>query len=316
MKPLVSIIVPVYKVEDYLERCLDSLCRQSLKNIEILLIDDASPDNCGSICDSYVKKDNRIKVLHNTDNRGLSAARNIGISMASSDYIMFVDSDDWVTEDYCEEAYRCATIFNAELVMFDYQIVKGSKVVKSSYTSINEGKKTKEEAIDLLFSMVGVYAWNKIYHKRLFENVKFPEGYKYEDMGTTHKLVLKAKNIYYRKKILYYYFMREGSIINNRTIESMGVRLKMCMVRYNDLLDYGIELDKLSCQLIDDCLFYCIAVKGDVDDKNYAFCVDTLSKYKMPPKKLSLKRKLLLLLFNYLPNIFDLVCTMSGRRIS
>ncbi len=94
MRPLVSVIVPVYKVEDVLARCLDSLCRQSLKEIEILLVDDASPDRCGEICEEYAEKDSRFRVIHHPENRGLSAARNTGIAQASADYLMFVDSDE------------------------------------------------------------------------------------------------------------------------------------------------------------------------------------------------------------------------------
>lgn len=107
MKQLISIIVPVYKVEKYLECCLDSLCKQSMPEIEIILIDDASPDRCGEICDAYAAKDTRFRVVHHPTNKGVSAVRNQGIRLASCDYIMFVDSDDWVADDLCKEAYQC-----------------------------------------------------------------------------------------------------------------------------------------------------------------------------------------------------------------
>ena len=98
-QPLVSVIVPVYKVEDVLSRYLDSLCKQCLQEIEIILVDDASPDQCGAICEQYATRDKRIRVIHHPKNRGLSAARNTGIAHATADYLMFVDSDDWVHED-------------------------------------------------------------------------------------------------------------------------------------------------------------------------------------------------------------------------
>ena len=120
MKSLVSVIVPVYKVEEYLPRCLDSLCRQSLKNIEIILIDDASPDRCGKICDTYAAKDARFKVIHLKTNQGLSVARNIGIEHAISDYLMFVDSDDWVHEDFCKAPYECALQYNFRVKLLNY----------------------------------------------------------------------------------------------------------------------------------------------------------------------------------------------------
>ena len=106
MHPLVSVIVPVYKVEKYLVRCLDSLRGQSLHDIEIILIDDASPDSCGKICEEYAAKDVRFKVIYHAENRGLSEARNTGIKHAIAEFLMFVDSDDWVQEDFCKEAYE------------------------------------------------------------------------------------------------------------------------------------------------------------------------------------------------------------------
>ncbi len=119
MKPLVSVIVPVYKVEDCLIRCLDSLCRQTLRDIEIILVDDASPDRCGAICDEYAAKDARFKVVHHVVNMGLSAARNLGIKEASAAYLMFVDSDDYVHEDFCRLPYKCAVQQHADLVLFN-----------------------------------------------------------------------------------------------------------------------------------------------------------------------------------------------------
>ena len=120
-QPLVSVIVPVYKVEDVLSRCLDSLCRQSLRDIEIILVDDASPDQCGEICEQYAAKDTRFKVFHHSEIRGLSAARNTGIAYASADYLMFVDSDDWVHEEFCKLPYECAVQQQVELVFFCHQ---------------------------------------------------------------------------------------------------------------------------------------------------------------------------------------------------
>ncbi len=117
MKPLVSVIVPVYKVEPYLERCLDSLLNQTLKEIEIIIIDDGSPDRCGQICDAYAARDDQFRVVHQ-ENRGLSAARNVGIEMAQADYLMFVDSDDWVHPDYCRLPYEAAVEHGVELVIF------------------------------------------------------------------------------------------------------------------------------------------------------------------------------------------------------
>ena len=157
MKPLVSVIVPVYKVEDVLARCLDSLCRQSLKEIEIILVDDASPDRCGEICEEYAEKDSRFRVYHHPENRGLSAARNTGIAHATADYLMFVDSDDWVHEEFCKLPYECAVRYQVDLVMFRYQRFNkdGSCMLPQRETGRESGMKTPLEALDLLLAEVG-----------------------------------------------------------------------------------------------------------------------------------------------------------------
>ena len=208
MQPLVTVIVPVYKVEPYLTRCLDSLCRQSLKDIEILLIDDASPDGCGVICDAYAAKDPRFTVIHNEKNQGLSVARNIGIEHATADYLMFVDSDDWVHEDFCKDSYECAAHYQADLVMFRYQYIKNDKYTKGKSPNRTplpchaqnttptspaaSGYKIQSEAIDLLQNVVGQFAWNKLYRKKTFHGISYPPGYLYEDIGTTYKTILQV----------------------------------------------------------------------------------------------------------------------------
>ncbi|MBQ7417168.1 MAG: glycosyltransferase family 2 protein, partial [Acidaminococcaceae bacterium] len=198
MRPLVSVIMPVYKVEDVLTRCLDSLGRQSLQNIEILLIDDGSPDRCGAICNAYVEKDSRFRVFHHPKNRGLSVARNTGIENATADYLMFVDSDDYVHKDFCKLPYECAVQNDVDLVMFGYQRINKNGSCKLTQKMNSEsGIKTRMDALDLLFNAVGIVAWNKLYRKKLFDTVSYPEGYLFEDVGTTHKTVLLANSIYY-----------------------------------------------------------------------------------------------------------------------
>ena len=169
MKPLVSVIVPVYKVEPYLERCLDSLVAQTLKEIEIIVIDDGSPDRCGEICDAYAAKDARFRVVHQ-ENRGLSAARNAGIELARADYLMFVDSDDWVEPEFCRLPYEAAVEHGAELVMFSYEKTDGSRG-RVCPQGFEEGAKDRVTALKMLLHGVGMVAWNKFYHKKLFSDI-------------------------------------------------------------------------------------------------------------------------------------------------
>lgn len=142
--PDVSVIVPVYKVEPYLRQCLDSLIGQTKQEIEIILIDDGSPDNCGQICEEYAKKDSRIKVFHQ-ENQGLAQTRNNGLEASTADYIMFVDSDDWVAPTFCEQAYQLITEKHADMVIFEYSQIKAGKALKSHNPTIQEGYKTIPE---------------------------------------------------------------------------------------------------------------------------------------------------------------------------
>lgn len=315
-RPLISVIVPVYKVEDVLARCLDSLRRQSLQNIEILLIDDASPDKCGAICEAYAEKDPRFRVIHHPENRGLSAARNTGIANASADYLMFVDSDDWVHEDFCKLPYECAVQNNADLVMFHFQDMKrdgsinlGKKAVKKDFVY-----QTRLQAIDLLLYEVKDYAWNKLYRKELFEHVSYPEGYFYEDIGTTYKTILLADAIYFLDTILYFYCHRTDSIVMLKTEKALRDWFDMSMRRCHDLANSGYPSWKVNFLLQDIALMYCIWKEVDNDDANIVFCRKTLQEVKGIPENFTWKRKVLFVLLKYCPPVFDLVCNLWGKR--
>ena len=197
IKPLVSVIVPVYNVEPYLHRCIDSLVHQTLKDIEIILIDDGSTDGCGRICDEYAAADTRIRVVHQ-ENAGLSEARNAGIDRAKADYLMFVDSDDWAEPKFCELPLMLAKEQRADLVMFQFRHFQNGKEKKRRCNSINEGIKTQAEALNLMIqSIVGMSAWNKLYHKDLFQRNRYPKDKNYEDIFLTPILIHEAKRIVY-----------------------------------------------------------------------------------------------------------------------
>ncbi len=318
MRPLVSVIAPVYRVEDVLERCLDSLRRQSLQNIEIILIDDASPDRCGTICEAYAEKDSRFRVIHHPENRGLSVARNTGIAYASADYIMFADSDDWVHENFCKLPYECAVQNGADLVMFRFQGVKRDGTINLSKKVVNGDfiYQTRLQAIDLLLSEVEVkdFAWNKLYRKELFEHVLFPGGRLYEDVGTTYKTVLLAETIYFLDTVLYFYCHREDSITMLKTEKALQDWFDMSMCRYHDFAEWGYPSEKKNYLLQNIALSYCIKKMADMEDSNYAFCRKTLRDVKGIPRYFTWKRKVLIVLLKYCPPLFDLVCNLWGKR--
>lgn len=312
MKKLISIIVPVYKVEDYLEYCLDSLCRQSMPEIEIILIDDASPDRCGEICDAYAARDERFRVIHRPENKGLSAARNLGISLASCDYLMFVDSDDWVHDDYCRDAYQCAIQNHADLVMFDFQYVSDSKTPAVPDKPFSIIHKTRNEAIDLLFTEVKNYAWNKLYRKELFDGVLFPEGYYYEDIATIYKTVWNASNIYYLDKVLYFYRFRPVSITTDYTKSRDW--FKMRILQLKDLWNKGCSSQQFIAFLNTFGMGYCIRNCKQKSKPNYMFFAHILRQNNTIPKGLPWKRAVLFILFKYFPPVFEVVCSVFNRQ--
>jgi len=216
-QPLVSIIIPIYKVEPFLRRCLDSIVNQTYTNLEIILVDDGSPDNCPQICDEYATKDNRIIVLHK-DNGGLSDARNAGLDICKGEYISFIDSDDWVNEKYIKVLYNLATNENADITIGENIQTDGRKI---DYTDKHFSTKTysSKEALHHLFSKnhtAFVVSWGKLYKRELFETLRFPVGKFHEDEFTTYILFYNAKKIVYTSIILYFYFQRIGSIITTR----------------------------------------------------------------------------------------------------
>lgn len=314
-RSLVSIIVPIYNVEYYLIRCLDSLAKQSLREIEVILVNDASPDQCGAICKAYVAKDERFKVFYHKEKLGLSAARNTGISMASSDYLMFVDSDDFVEKDFCKSAYECAILNNADMVMFNYRNITNSDVNKTNYNTSSESsdyyKLSQTEAIDLLFSKkVDQMAWNKLYKKALFQNISYPLNFLYEDVGTTYKIILNAQNIYYINKTLYNYCHRKGSLTSLRTKKALNDRMEMNKQQFLDLVSWGYLSENMISRLQCIVLDYCIRMENDFSDPNFIFCLNFLKNTKIKTFNHTLKQKILLFTFKYCHTLFNFVCLL------
>lgn len=220
--PLISVVVPVYNVEDCICRCVDSILCQSYRNIEIILVDDGSTDLSGTICDKYEVSDNRIKVIHK-QNGGLSDARNAGLYTAKGEYISFIDSDDFVHPHFLSILYNELSKNEADLAVCGY--IKGRKNhFKSNNKPINY--KTllfkKEEMLFHWHSKLKHYetmAWNKLYKTCLFtENeIRYPKGFFNEDVLTTHLVVNRAEKIILSDFPLYYYFQRKNSITRCNT---------------------------------------------------------------------------------------------------
>ncbi len=209
----VSVIVPIYKVEKYIKKCVDSIVGQTLPDIEIILVDDGSPDDCGAICEDYAKQDLRIKVIHKA-NEGLSEARNTGINAATSEYIGFVDGDDYVAPDMYEVLYKNITEQNADVAGCGlYDCYTDRKVPQYSgqdeFLILNN-----KEALGVALEGVkfSVNAVNKLYKKRFFEEIKFPKGRLSEDAFTIPKVLASAATVVFDSSPKYYYMHRGESI--------------------------------------------------------------------------------------------------------
>ncbi|MCB2353216.1 glycosyltransferase [Clostridium estertheticum] len=251
--PLISIIVPIYNVEVYIRNCVDSILGQSYENLEIILVDDGSPDNCGDICDEYRSKDKRIKVIHKK-NGGLSSARNAGIDIASGDYLGFIDSDDWIERDMYESLYNALTSHKADISVCGRYIVDGSRI-----TTISDSEKaevfTRSEALSELvldeYSGMKNFAWDKLYKKELFNDIRYPEGKYYEDIFTTYKLFSKSNKIVDIKSPKYYYLLRGDSICGSNTASK---RYDYCLANIK-CLEYIKSLEPLLGDMCDKQLF-------------------------------------------------------------
>ena len=229
---LISIIIPVYKVEKYLEKCIESVLKQTYTNLQIILVDDGSPDNCGKICDEYAKKDSRIEVIHKA-NGGLSDARNVGINRANGRYIGFVDSDDYIKEDMYEKLINLIKEYNADVSICNlYDVIDGKEYVRNKDNGIHEYSRIDILKEILLDKNIQSYAWNKLYKKELFDEIKYPIGKKYEDIGTTFYLFEKCNKIVVTSEPEYYYLKRADSLVNNVTESTILDYTEIIIQRY------------------------------------------------------------------------------------
>lgn len=236
MEPLISVIVPVYKVELYLRQCVDSLLAQTYSNLEIILVDDGSPDNCPLICDEYARKDSRIRVIHK-ENGGLSDARNVGIAAARGEYIGFIDSDDWVMPDMYEYLYNGMQQYGADITVCEYYEVWAKKY-RATYrpeVRIFEGSDVVNA---ILMLKVGSYAWNKLYKRELWgDEIRYPAGKLYEDVRTTYRVFENAKLVAALPEPKYFYRRTGESITSNNSIRNKAQSVEARIERFERIAD-------------------------------------------------------------------------------
>lgn len=211
---LISVIVPVYKVEKYLDKCVASIVNQTYKNLEIILVDDGSPDNCGAMCDAWAAKDSRIRVIHK-ENGGLSDARNAGMAVAAGEWIAFVDSDDWIADDMYEALLRAAREHNCGVTACQYALIYSDKALPEV---AGGGEVTVLDRLEAMHALiqdgcVRQVVWNKLYRADLVRDIPFAVGKCHEDEFWTWQVIARIDRYAMVDCVGYYYLQRGGSIM-------------------------------------------------------------------------------------------------------
>lgn len=302
MEKLISIIVPVYNVEDYLDRCITSLVKQTYSNIEIILVNDGSTDRSLEIIEAWQTRDTRIRII-DKKNGGLSDARNAGIRIAKGDYFCFVDSDDYISPNMVSHLYNLCSMYDVQMAGCGYKDFTDGITLQDTFDEAN----ARVEMIsfqDYMEKYMGdekvkmVTAWAKLYEKNLFDDIFYPLGRIHEDEFVTYKLAFNAKKMAFSDAPYYYYYHRDGSIMSNRIIRSYYDTLEAYCERDSFFGDNEICINGWNKWLMDGAFVPCLeCVIADYNSQN------AIQMYRRLFKKYGLKAissvKELMLLFLY-----------------
>lgn len=319
-KPLVSVIVPAYKVEKYLDKCVESIVEQTYKNLEIILVDDGSPDNCPSMCDSWAQKDSRIKVIHK-ENGGVSSARNAGIDAAEGEFIGFVDSDDWLEPDMYECLVENALKYDADISRCGYYVDWPDH---TSYVGGMESKITLPDEIEARCEMLETYhgtaaLWNKIYRAALFDSLRIDESMKItEDWYINYILLRRSKRTVYDAICKYHYIMH-----GDNATKSYNRSGNMDMLK---TISFFEEQENGDPQTADHFVFgYTITAltvmnhmisAGDISCDEYKKAAKCVLKYKkkMLHGNSDIRLKLMILIISLSPKLYAKIYDIALKR--
>lgn len=282
MNPLISVIVPIYNVEKYLARCVDSIVNQTYKNLEIILVDDGSPDRCPQMCDDYAEKDSRIKVVHKK-NGGLSDARNAGIDVATGEYISFIDSDDYVSDDF----FEC---------LLDVMNKKNSDIAECSVVKLYEDNRFDEFSDDLSVKTYDTqdamsaliaenpfhqHVWNKLYKTELVKDIPYAVGKLNEDEFWTYQVFGRANKVARLNKTMYYYFQRSSSIMgvgyNIRRLDALEGKANRQKYIENNFPELSTQA---KIDLYGSCMFACQSVLKFMSGADKKKALELIRKYR------------------------------------
>lgn len=285
----ISVIIPVYKVEKYLKKCIDSVITQDYQNLEIILVDDGSPDNCGKICDEYKPKDSRIIVVHQK-NMGLSGARNTGLDISTGDFIHFIDSDDWIEPNLYSDVSQYFYDYN--MIMFGYTYLDEKGNILEKFILENSFKGV----------VLNPTAWNKIYRKELFKDTRFPLGKIHEDQFITPIVYLEAKKIKLVKKYYYNYLNRENSIMNSDRGEKEFHGFEAFIYVHKYLKDNNYKAEFIEHKKIEKTYAF-----NFINNKNYNYRIKNFKKLKTYLKEMEV--------FNLRNFFFLILCFLLPKGI-
>lgn len=273
----VSVIVPIYNVEAYLCKCVDSILNQTYKNLEIILVDDGSPDRCGEICDEYARKDDRVKVIHKK-NGGLSDARNAAIDIATGEWVTFIDSDDYASADYVETLYGVVDRNKCRVGVACFVEFHEGENSDTKQPAYKELVFDKWKGIEKMFyqELFDTTAWCKIYHKSLFDaGIRFPYGIYYEDVPTIYQLFLHTDKVAFCNKRIYNYLLRsnsiEGQAFNVHKLDSALKVLEMIGNHFDELK----RIEKaVRCRMLSFCFHILLEMPFDYPDSRKEILMD------------------------------------------
>ena len=335
MNKLISVVVPVYNAEKYLEQCIDSVLEQTYNNIELILVDDGSTDSSGDICDKYALKDQRVKVVHQKNAR-IGAARNRGIEEATGDYLTFIDSDDYIERETYQECIKLIEKYNADLIQWDLTFWSEEGCIDvfpnrelSEYTELIMDRKAALEKMfewknmDSRFNHIWTDThciWTKMVKKELFDDLRFPEGKEYEDEMVLHHLIYKSKKVVFINRRFSNYRLRAKSTVHSMNLKGHADKVDALYDRYQMITTIN-DNEVLMRGIVHSCLFGIFNTALEAHTIGDRAISEKLTSYARTILKESriysdIKDRIMCAMLIVCPDVFDFVFDFYKKRNS
>lgn len=308
MDSLISVIIPIYNAQKYLSRCMESITKQSYKNLEIILINDGSKDDSLVICEQYRKNDSRI-VLVNQENKGVSYCRNYGVGIAKGEYIIFIDSDDYISDNMIETLYSEQKRENADMVQCGYQILyENNSISKNIYHE--KLIESKEKILKFYFHNLElcVVPWNKLIRKELMKEIRFPLERRFEDEATMYKLFYSANKVVNLEELHYFYYQNEFSFMNQEAMSAKKIK-DLIRAKEEMALFMTDKCPEIETEVWNEFLWilfmnYIKIIKGTDKDADFIWVRDKFIEYYDKMKKSRRIKRTTLFVLRYVPIAF------------